>query len=181
MRPPFLLAHLVSRSSPIAACRIQFPLTTSIPILSYPVCRRNFGSSIPLQQDSQAIMTDPKTEETILPHTEPLAGPASAENEILGANEGREEALKETEEVKKEDKNEEEKLPKLSAADFAVYNSMAEHMEYFVCLPLSFLPPLLHTPKRKYPNNLISITISDKPGPHSTPPASITVVPPISP
>jgi hypothetical protein len=26
----------------------------------------------------------------------------------------------------------EEALPKLSAADFRVYNSMAEHMEYFV-------------------------------------------------
>ena len=31
-----------------------------------------------------------------------------------------------------EDMKEEEKLPKLSAADFRVYNSMAEHMEYFV-------------------------------------------------
>ena len=27
---------------------------------------------------------------------------------------------------------EEEKLPKLSGADFRIYNRMAEHMEYFV-------------------------------------------------
>lgn len=32
------------------------------------------------------------------------------------------------------------KLPKLSAADFRTYNSMAEHMDYFVRTPPS-LPP----------------------------------------
>ncbi|KAF8865912.1 hypothetical protein BDZ45DRAFT_579525 [Acephala macrosclerotiorum] len=35
------------------------------------------------------------------------------------------------EEVKTEETKEEPPLPKLSAADFRVYNSMAEHMEYF--------------------------------------------------
>ncbi|KAL3426948.1 hypothetical protein PVAG01_00457 [Phlyctema vagabunda] len=55
-----------------------------------------------------------------------MAEPASKECEILAGNKAREEALKEKEEDK-----EEEKLPKLSAADFRVYNSMAEHMEYF--------------------------------------------------
>ena len=46
------------------------------------------------------------------------AEPASKEAEILGCNQ----------EVEKE----EVKLPKLSAAEFRTYNSMAEHMEYFV-------------------------------------------------
>jgi len=59
-----------------------------------------------------------------------LTEPAeTCESEILGKNEGREKALKD---VEAESKKEEPKLPKLSAADFGVYNSMAEHMEYFV-------------------------------------------------
>jgi hypothetical protein len=60
---------------------------------------------------------------------ERLLEPAEKECEILGKNEAREEALKE-EQV--EEKKEEPKLPKLSAAEFRTYNSMAEHMEYFV-------------------------------------------------
>jgi hypothetical protein len=61
---------------------------------------------------------------------ERLAEPAENECEILGKNEGREEALKQQENV--EEKKEVPKLPKLSAAEFRAYNSMAEHMEYFV-------------------------------------------------
>jgi hypothetical protein len=53
------------------------------------------------------------------------AGPCEAE--ILGKNEALKSHVKEEEKEKLE-----EKLPKLSAADFRVYNSMAEHMEYFV-------------------------------------------------
>ena len=44
-----------------------------------------------------------------------------------GKDEGRKEALQEAAASK-----EEEKLPNLSAAEFRAYNSMAEHMEYFV-------------------------------------------------
>jgi len=82
-----------------------------------------------------------------------------AEEEILGENEGREEALKVVDKEKKvndkkaeekaedkkvekeklEEEKEEEKLPKLSAAEFRAYNSMAEHMEYFVSFPLIVL------------------------------------------
>jgi hypothetical protein len=58
-----------------------------------------------------------------------LAEPADKECEMVGKNEGREEALKVEEEEKKE---EEPELPKLSAAEFRAYNSMAEHMDYFV-------------------------------------------------
>lgn len=50
---------------------------------------------------------------------------APCEGEILGKNEGREDALKEVEAAK------EEALPKLSAAELRAYNSMAENMEYF--------------------------------------------------
>jgi hypothetical protein len=69
-------------------------------------------------------MTDLKVEEEVERLAEP-AGPC--EGEILGKNAGREEALAEAAAAKKE-----EALPKLSAAEFRAYNSMAEHMEYFV-------------------------------------------------
>jgi hypothetical protein len=64
-----------------------------------------------------------------------LAEPAGpCEREMLGKNEERGKAA---EEVASTPVKEEEKLPKLSAADFRAYNSMAEHMEYFVriCMP----------------------------------------------
>ena len=61
-----------------------------------------------------------------------LAKPAAAsEAEIFGINEGREEALNEVDSAKVE----EEALPKLSAAEFRIYNSMAEHMDLFVFRP----------------------------------------------
>jgi len=73
-------------------------------------------------------MTDLSKES--LEEVDRLAEPAEpCEEEILGKNEGREKALKD---VEAESKKEEPMLPKLSAADFRVYNSMAEHMEYFV-------------------------------------------------
>ncbi|TVY38896.1 hypothetical protein LSUB1_G002841 [Lachnellula subtilissima] len=55
-----------------------------------------------------------------------LAEPCEKEGEILEGNQARDAALKKVEEAKVE-----KKLPKLSAAEFRVYNSMAEHMEYF--------------------------------------------------
>ena len=61
-----------------------------------------------------------------------LAEPAAKECEILGKNELREEKVEEK-------KEEEPKLPKLSAAEFRTYNSMAEHMEYFVSSLLIFI------------------------------------------
>lgn len=74
-----------------------------------------------------------------------LAQPASAEAEILECNKGREEALasKSKDEIPQETKKAEEveKLPKLSAADFRTYNSMSEHMEYFVRPFRSILTP----------------------------------------
>ncbi|TEY18009.1 hypothetical protein BOTCAL_2094g00010 [Botryotinia calthae] len=56
---------------------------------------------------------------------------ASKQAEILGENGGREEALKEIEKEGKKIEKKEDALPKLSAADFKLYNSMAEHMNYF--------------------------------------------------
>ncbi|KAA8573018.1 hypothetical protein EYC84_003561 [Monilinia fructicola] len=56
-----------------------------------------------------------------------LKEPANKEADILEKNDGRDD---ESIEYNKKEKKE-EALPKLSAADFRVYNSMAEHMEYF--------------------------------------------------
>lgn len=60
-----------------------------------------------------------------------MSEPAEKECEVLGKKDDlKDEAVEE----KKEE--EEPKLPKLSAAEFRAYNSMAEHMEYFVSPPL---------------------------------------------
>lgn len=137
--------------------------------------RINVTSNILASQFSQirsakmsTFNADAKTQEVI----DRLAEPASKEAEILEKNEGREAALKEIkteeEKVEKKEEKKEEALPKLSAADFKVYNSMAEHMNYFV-------RPLLISTSHFHPFNPlltppISITISDNPGPFSTPP-----------
>jgi hypothetical protein len=68
------------------------------------------------------------------------------ECEILQKNEVREGAIKDIDAAKKDNAPEAKKLPKLSAAEFRAYNSMAEHMEYFVGLyyyDLSFLQTLI--------------------------------------
>jgi len=71
-------------------------------------------------------MADLNKEE--LAEVDRLAKPAENECEMLGKSE----AMKE--EVPVEANREEPKLPKLTAAEFRAYNSMAEHMEYFVSL-----------------------------------------------
>ena len=60
-----------------------------------------------------------------------MAEPAESEAKVLGEANAGKEAL-EMKEVEGSVEPKEEKLPKLSLADFRVYNSMAEHMEYFV-------------------------------------------------
>ncbi|KAH7321771.1 hypothetical protein BKA65DRAFT_408650 [Rhexocercosporidium sp. MPI-PUGE-AT-0058] len=70
-------------------------------------------------------------QEEICEEVERLARPAESEAEILNGEKG---VDVKTEDEKKETKKAEEeevKLPKLSAAEFRAYNSMAEHMEYF--------------------------------------------------
>ena len=52
-----------------------------------------------------------------------------------------------SEQVVKDKENLEPVLPKLSAADFRVYNHMAEHMQYFVGLPDSKSVVFLMSPK----------------------------------
>jgi hemerythrin-like domain-containing protein len=71
-----------------------------------------------------------------------MSKPAEKECEILG----KKEALKD--EVVEEKKEEEPSLPKLSAAEFRTYNSMAEHMEYFVSSFSSQSDHSLHQMKR---------------------------------
>ncbi len=73
-------------------------------------------------------MADLNKEE--LENVDRIAEPAANECEMLGKSEVREDALEE--ENVEEKKEEEPKLPKLSAAEFRTYNTMAEHMEYFV-------------------------------------------------
>lgn len=68
---------------------------------------------------------------------ERMAEPASTEAEILEPNKEGEKVL--CDKAKEEEKKEEPALPKLSAAEFRAYNSMAEHMEYFVRYVLLFL------------------------------------------
>jgi Tfp pilus assembly protein PilP len=116
--------------------------------LQYPICRRNLTCSVPGNQDLRTTMSDLKTEGQ--EEVERLANPAPPEAEILECNRGREEALKQN--VKEEDivaQGEEEKLPKLSAADFRVYNSMAEHMDYFVRFPILVTNITAHPTHRK--------------------------------
>ncbi|KAF4635909.1 hypothetical protein G7Y89_g2180 [Cudoniella acicularis] len=119
MRPHLLTLSLSPLPRSISASTVvyyskvssaRFP-TTLLPALEYPTCRRNFTCSAPSKQNFPRIMADQQDEA-----------------KILEGNEAREEAVKA---VEKEEQKEEVQLPKLSAAEFRVYNSMAEHMEYF--------------------------------------------------
>lgn len=81
-------------------------------------------------------------QEEICEEVERLARPAESEAEILNGEKGPDvegKKIVEEKEKKEEVEKEEVKLPKLSASEFRAYNSMAEHMEYFV--GSSFLPP----------------------------------------
>ena len=60
----------------------------------------------------------------------------SCETEVVGPDSAGEEALLKSEAA--EEKKADAPLPKLSAAEFRVYNAMAEHMEYFVRYFCSF-------------------------------------------
>lgn len=60
--------------------------------------------------------------------------PAETEAEILQEPESRAQAVQKKKDVENSKELQAEKLPKLSAADFRVYNSMADHMEYFVSI-----------------------------------------------
>ncbi len=142
MRPFFL--SLLLQASPLIARRSTLTFAfqtqpfakTPVPPLSYPVCRRNFTCSAPYQQDFNTIMADLKQEE-ICEEVNRLAKPASNEADILNGNKGEDvvRGVASKKEGKVEEKKEEKALPKLSAAEFRAYNSMAEHMEYFVGLP----------------------------------------------
>jgi hypothetical protein len=122
---PFLLTLLLSpllRSTASAAAK--YTKRAAIPAIQYPICRCNFTCLPPHQQDFRTIMADLNKEE--LDSVDRISKPAEKECEIVG----KKEALKD--EVVEEKKEEEPSLPKLSAAEFRTYNSMAEHMEYFV-------------------------------------------------
>lgn len=126
MRPHLLTLLLTSlpRAS-IAHTHTHTPRILQVPSLEHPTCRRTFTCAAPSRQDFSTIMADMAKKDRA--EVNRLAEPCERENEILDGNPARDAALKKAEEAKVE-----QKLPKLSAAEFRVYNSMAEHMEYFV-------------------------------------------------
>ena len=114
----------------------------------------NTHNRVPFPQFSQSRSAKMSTSSADVKEVVDKAGePASKQAEILGENPGREE----------------DALPKLSAADFKLYNSMAERMNYFVRLLVrsSFQFPF-------FTNLPLSTTTSDKPGHFSKPLLSIT-------
>jgi hemerythrin-like domain-containing protein len=62
---------------------------------------------------------------------ERLQKAAESEAQILEGNAEREEAVKSKKDIEESAAPQQEKLPKLSSKDFQIYNSMAEHMEYY--------------------------------------------------
>lgn len=155
------------------------------------LARRNrFASIIPIFTPSQigganmsTSVEDAKAQQVI----DRLKEPANKEADILEKNDGRDEALNVIrtgekkvannegweEDNKKEKK--EEALPKLSAADFRVYNSMAEHMEYFVRLLIYYLSISRSGPSLTC--STFSTTTFGNPGLSSTPHAPLTNAP----
>jgi hypothetical protein len=133
MRPLLLTLLLSPLFRNTAAATAGYAKRAAIPAVQYPICRRNFTCASPAQQDFRTIMADLNKEE--LAKVDRLSKPAEQECEMLGKS-GASKAEVEGE-------KEEPKLPKLSAAEFRAYNSMAEHMEYFVSL--DFIPShILH-------------------------------------
>lgn len=158
MRPvlfAILLGPLFRIRAPVSNASLQsLAHARKIPILDYPLCPRPvvlsrrdfscFSCLLQAQQSSQspiATMADlsPESQEEVAR----LAEPCESEADILKGSEARESAVEGKQKEVNESadvesskglQKEEEKLPKLSAADFKIYNHMAEHMDYFVCL-----------------------------------------------
>lgn len=132
--PLFLSTSTPLRTILVSAHRLAPPLTSIstgtayFPALDYPVCRRNFTCSAPWKQDFHAVMAG--LAESQSAGVEKMQEPASTEQEILNGNPCEQGATKGMETKKKEEDG--KTLPALSAAEFQAYNSMAEHMEYFV-------------------------------------------------
>jgi len=63
--------------------------------------------------------------------TERLAKAVESEAQNLEGNAAREEAVKSKNDIESSESPPKEKLPKLSSREFQIYNSMAEHMDYF--------------------------------------------------
>jgi hypothetical protein len=83
------------------------------------------------------VMADLRKEDEALSNNlaEPVDVDADADARILAGDEATEQALADK---AKGERKAEPLLPKLSAADFRAYNSMAEHMDYFVSFPVCF-------------------------------------------
>jgi len=77
-------------------------------------------------------MAELSAEKKVVEEIDRLTKSKECEDEILSEPSSRKEAVEQTVEIKNSHVPKEEKLSKLGAAEFKVYNSMAEHMEYFV-------------------------------------------------
>lgn len=133
----------------------------------YPSCpRRREFSYFPAQFSPAVPMADLSAESK--EEVERLPEPCDNEAELLGKIEAPEEALESKKEEEGSAEPVEEKLPKLSAADFKIYNNMAEHMDYFVgvlsLLTLNRHPPLARYGRISDINQSNSTTTSANPG-----------------
>jgi hypothetical protein len=168
--PQLLFTPLIRSTTPSTISRT----CASIPIrLSYPSCRRlTSSSSLRNSQTIQNVQMS-STSAEMGSSLNKMAEPAAAE---AGSSKPAE--------TKKEEKKAEPELPKLSAADFKIYNSMSENMDHFVHSPppLPFSsPPNLHLIQHANSNTTRSTTTSAKPGTSSTRPAKPVVARPIYP
>ncbi|RFU26894.1 hypothetical protein B7463_g9436, partial [Scytalidium lignicola] len=137
---PTILVRAAQVQVQVQALRNIHRATFSIPqALEYPSCnsRRNFSSTFPAAAGGAAASPSellPDAPETPRQYT---MADTESKDKVKGADECPEElaaaaaAAKAEETRKKTEDIEEESLPRLSAADFRTYNSMAEHMEYF--------------------------------------------------
>lgn len=99
-----------------------------IPPIEHPISKRNF-TSLTISPNFPTVMSDLNSQ--CDKDAERLAEAAESEAQILEGNPEREEAVKSKKKVEASVAPQEEKLPKLSSREFQIYNSMAEHMEYF--------------------------------------------------
>lgn len=94
----FLLSLLISpilrsSSTSYSVALAKKSQAVVFPPLEYPICRRNFTCAAPLKQDFSTIMADLSKEQQ--EEVDRMSEPAApCEGEILGKNDGREEALK---------------------------------------------------------------------------------------
>jgi len=118
---PLRISIFLSLAVRVTATRRAFP--------SVEEYRRNFTCALPLKQFSN-IMAD-LNQKAMGEMDKPC--PTAEGSTTIAENGATEQVVKD----KAEEENAKPVLPKLSAADFRVYNNMAEGMQYYVSLPIA--------------------------------------------